>query len=87
MMSANLNHYKKMGAEPGRRFLKQSAAKLEPVIVVQYLFIGNHIFIIFLSLFVIRNFRSIVLKLYGIAPLGAIMRGKGVIKPKGDVVK
>jgi len=23
-----------MGAEPGRRFLKQSAAKLEPVIVV-----------------------------------------------------
>ena len=34
MMSASLNHCKKMGAEPGRRFLKESAAKLEPVIVV-----------------------------------------------------
>jgi len=33
-MSASLNHCKKMGAEPGRRFLKQPAAKLEPVIVV-----------------------------------------------------
>jgi len=28
MMSASLNHCKKMGAEPGRRFLKQPAAKL-----------------------------------------------------------
>jgi len=28
-----LNHCKEMGAEPGRRFLKQPAAKLEPVIV------------------------------------------------------
>jgi len=34
MMSASLNHCKKMGAEPGRRFLKRPAAKLEPVIVV-----------------------------------------------------
>jgi len=33
-MSASLNHCKMMGAEPGRRFLKQSATKLEPVIVV-----------------------------------------------------
>jgi len=32
-MGASLNHYKKMGAEPGRRFLKQPAAKLQPVIV------------------------------------------------------
>ena len=32
MMSASLNHCKKMGAEPGRRFLKQPAAKLELVI-------------------------------------------------------
>jgi len=32
-MSASLNHYKKMRAEPCRRFLKQPAAKLEPVIV------------------------------------------------------
>jgi len=28
-----LNHCKVMGAEPGRRFLIQPAAKLEPVIV------------------------------------------------------
>jgi len=34
MMSASLNHCKKTGAEPGRRFLKQPAAKLEPVIIV-----------------------------------------------------
>jgi len=34
MMTASLNHCKKMGAEPGRRFLTQPAAKLEPVIVV-----------------------------------------------------
>ena len=34
MMSASLNHCKKMGAEPGRRFLKQPTAKLEPVNVV-----------------------------------------------------
>jgi len=32
MISTSLNHCK-MGAEPGRRFLKQPAAKLEPVIV------------------------------------------------------
>jgi len=38
-----------MGAEPGRRFLKQLAAKLEPVIVVsedmsQFLFVKPHRF-------------------------------------------
>jgi len=32
------------------------------------MFISKHIFIIFLSLFVIRNFRSVVLKVGGIAP-------------------
>jgi len=47
--------------------------------------IGKHIFIIFLSLFVIRNFRSVILKVGGITPLGAILRGKGTIKPKGDM--
>jgi len=35
MMSASLNHCKTMGGEPGRRFLKQPAAKLESVIVVK----------------------------------------------------
>jgi len=35
MISTSLNHCEKMGAEPGRRFLKQPAAKLEPVIVVK----------------------------------------------------
>jgi len=30
MMGASLNHCKKMGTEPGKRFLKQPAAKLEP---------------------------------------------------------
>ena len=34
MISTSLNHCKKMGAGPGRRFLKRPAAKLEPVIVV-----------------------------------------------------
>jgi len=34
MTSGSLNHCKKMVAEPGRRFLRQPAAKLEPVIVV-----------------------------------------------------
>jgi len=33
MISASLNYCQKMGAEPGRRFLKQLAKKLEPVIV------------------------------------------------------
>jgi len=33
MMGASLNHCKKMGAEPGRRFPKQLAAKIEPVII------------------------------------------------------
>ena len=83
MMSANFNHCKKMGAEPGRRFLKQSAAKLEPVIVV-YVY-WQHIFIIFFSLFVIRNFWSVVVKVGWIAPLGANLRGKGAIKPKGEI--
>jgi len=32
-MGASLNHCKKIGAEPGRIFLNQRAAKLEPVIV------------------------------------------------------
>jgi len=36
MISTSLNHCKEMGAEPGRRFLKQPAAKLEPVIVVSF---------------------------------------------------
>jgi len=31
MISTSLNHCKEMGAEPGRRFLKQTAAKLKPV--------------------------------------------------------
>jgi len=48
------------------------------------MFIGIH-FIIFLSLFVIRNLRSMVLKVGGITPLGAILRGKGAIKPKGEI--
>jgi len=33
MISTSLNHCKEMGVEPGRRFLKQPVAKLEPVIV------------------------------------------------------
>jgi len=40
---------------------------------------------IFLRLFVIRNFRSVVLKVDGITPLGAILRAKGAIKPKGEI--
>jgi len=47
--------------------------------------IGKHIFIIFLSLFVITNFRSVVLKVDGITPLGAILREKGAIKPKREI--
>jgi len=39
-MGASLNNCKKMGAEPGRRFLKQPAAKLEPVIVAPVLYIA-----------------------------------------------
>jgi len=49
------------------------------------MFIGKHIFIIFLSLFVIRNFRSVDLRVGRITPLGAILRGKGAIKPKGEI--
>ena len=47
--------------------------------------VGKHIFIIFLSLFVIRNFTSVVLKVGGIIPLGTILRGKGAKKPKGEI--
>ena len=39
MISPSLNHCKEMRAEPGRRFLKQPAAKLEPVIVAINLWI------------------------------------------------
>jgi len=46
------------------------------------MFIGKHIFIIFLSLFVIRNFRSVVLKVGGIALLGAILKGD---ETKGEI--
>ena len=34
MISTSLNHCKVMGAEPGRRFLKQPVAKLERAIVI-----------------------------------------------------
>ena len=34
MISTSLNHCKRMGAEPGRRFLKQPAAKLEPALLL-----------------------------------------------------
>jgi len=44
------------------------------------MFVDKHIYIIFLSLFVLRNFRSVVLKVGGITPLGAIVRDKGAIK-------
>jgi len=49
------------------------------------MFVGKHIYIIFLSLFVLRNCRSAVLKLGGITPLGAILKGKGAIKPKVEI--
>jgi len=49
------------------------------------MFVGKHIHIIFFSLFVIRNFRSVVLEVDGITPLGAISRGNGAIKPKGEI--
>jgi len=39
------------------------------------MFIGKHIFIIFLSLFVIRNFRSVILKVGGITHLGDKTKG------------
>jgi len=44
MMGASLNDCKKMGAELGMRFLKQRAAKLEPVIVVNKLWCSFHLF-------------------------------------------
>jgi len=40
-------------------------------------------FLIFLSLFVIRIIRSVVLKVGGITPLGAILRGKEAINQRG----
>jgi len=46
------------------------------------MFIGKHIFIIFLSLFVTRNFRSLVLKVGGITPWGDL-EGQGGDKTKG----
>jgi len=49
-----------------------------------YMFTGKHILII-LSLYVQKNFRSVVLKVGGITPSGAILRGKGLIKPKGEI--
>jgi len=36
MMSASLNHCKKMEGKPGRRFLKQPAAKIEPVTIERF---------------------------------------------------
>jgi len=36
MITTSLNQCKEMGAEPRRRFLKQAAAKLEPVIVASF---------------------------------------------------
>ena len=44
-----------MGAEPGRRFLKQAAAKLEPVIVA-FFEIVEHWYLIRLVALVGRNF-------------------------------
>ena len=49
------------------------------------MFIGEHIYIIFLSLFVIKNFRSVFLKVGGITPVGTILRDMGAIKPKGEI--
>jgi len=40
-----------------------------------YMLIGKHIFIFFLSLFVIKNFRSVILKVSGTTNFGAILRG------------
>jgi len=49
------------------------------------MFSGKHFLIIFLSLFVIRHFRYVVLKVGGITPLGAILRDNGAIKPKAEI--
>jgi len=49
-----------------------------------YMFIGKHIFVIFLSLFVIRNFRSVVLKVSESHPWGDF-EDKEAIKPKGEI--
>jgi len=48
------------------------------------MFIGKHIFIIFLSLFVIRNFGSLVLKVSRITPWGEFER-QGGVKPKREI--
>jgi len=47
--------------------------------------VHKNFYIIFLSIFVIRNFGSVVLKMGGITPLGAIFMGKGAIKPKEEI--
>jgi len=47
------------------------------------MFIGKHIFIIFLSLSVIRNFRSVFLNVAGIIPLEGDFEGQGGHKTKG----
>jgi len=39
----------------------------------------------FLGLFVIRNFRSVVLKVGGTTHLRASLRGKRAIEPKGEI--
>jgi len=48
------------------------------------MFIGKHIFIIFLGLFVIRNVRSVFLKVGGITPLGGEFEGQRGDKTKGE---
>jgi len=47
------------------------------------MFVGKHIYNIFLSLFVLRNCRSAVLKLGGITPLVGDFKGQGGDKTKG----
>jgi len=44
--------------------------------------IDKHLFPFFHSLFVIRNFRSVVLKVCGTNPFVAIVKGKGAKRPK-----
>jgi len=61
MIHTSLNHCKEMGAEPGRRFLKQPAAKLEPVIAT----FGLSTFITSQSMFIPMN---TVLKRYLACP-------------------
>jgi len=44
------------------------------------MFVGKLIYIIFLNPFVIRNFRSVVLKVGGSTPSGVMLRGKGEVR-------